>query len=108
MAWDHLFGPVQRREPLSKGLPKGVLWLGFVLTIKITAGAFVIHDVEHRLVLPCVQNVEDFCEGSDERCAGVVWHWVGNDGVKVINVCNKYVLHNFEGSNRKHPGDIRV
>ncbi len=29
-------------------------------------GAFVIHDVEHRLVLPCLQNVEDFREGGDE------------------------------------------
>ena len=58
-------------------------------------GAFVIHDIEHRLVLVllCLQNVEDFCEGSDERCISVVWHWVDHNGIKVINVCNKYVLH---------------
>ena len=71
-------------------------------------GAFIIHDVEHRLVLPCLQNVEDFHEGGDEGCASTVWHWVDDDGIKVINVCNKNVLHILEGSNRKHPGDICV
>jgi hypothetical protein len=52
--------------------------------------------------------VEDFREGGNEGCVGAVWHWVDNDGVKVINVCNKNVLHILEGSNRKHPGDIPV
>ena len=31
-----------------------------------------------------------------------------NDGVKVISVCNKNVLHVLERSNRKHSSDIRV
>ena len=52
-------------------------------------GAFIIHDVEHRLVLPCLQNVEDFREGGNEGCVGEVWHWADDDGVKAINVCTK-------------------
>ena len=71
-------------------------------------GALVIHDVEHWVVLSCLQNMEDFHEGSDKGCVSAVWHWANHDGIKVINICNKYVLHIFEGSNRKHPGDIRV
>ena len=71
-------------------------------------GAFIIHDVEHRLVLPCLQNVEDFHEGGDEGCASTVWHWVDDDGIKVINVCNKNVLHILERLNRKSSGDICV
>ena len=59
-------------------------------------GTFVIHDVEHRRVLLCLQNVEDFREGGDEGCVGAVWHWAGDDGVKVITVCNKTVLHILE------------
>ena len=71
-------------------------------------GSFVIHDIKHRMVLPRLQNVEDFSEGGDEGCAGAVWHWVDDDGVKVINVCTNNVLHILEGSNRKRPSDICV
>ena len=52
--------------------------------------------------------MEDFCEDGDEECVSAVWHWADDDGVKVINVCDKNVLHILEGSNRKRPGDIRV
>ena len=71
-------------------------------------GAFVIHDIDHRLVLPCLQNFEDFREDSNEGCVGGVWHWADKYGIKVINVCNKNVLHILEGSNRKRPSDICV
>ena len=59
-------------------------------------GAFMIHDVEHRQVLLCLQYVEDFREGGNDGCVGVVWHWADDDGVKVINVCGKNVLHVLE------------
>ena len=35
-------------------------------------GALIVHDVEHRLVLPCLQNVEDFREGGNEGCMMMV------------------------------------
>ena len=71
-------------------------------------GAFVIHEVEHRLVLPRLQNVEDFCEGGNEGCVNAFWHWADDDGVKVIHVCDKNVLHVLERSNRKRSSDICV
>ncbi len=72
------------------------LHLVFVDVFLNGLGAFVIHDVEHRLVLPWLQNVEDFHENSDEGCVGEVWHWVDKYGVKVINVCDKNVQHILE------------
>ena len=52
------------------------LYLHFVLFDVFLNGlrAFIIHDAEHRLVLSCLQNVEDFRESGDEGCIGAVWH----------------------------------
>ncbi len=52
--------------------------------------------------------MEDFREGGNEGCIGAVWHWAENECVKVINVCDKNVLHILKLLNRKRSGDIRV
>ncbi len=52
--------------------------------------------------------MDDFCECGNEGSVVAVWHWVDDDGVKVVNVCNKNVLHILEGTNRKCPSDICV
>ncbi len=59
-------------------------------------GAFVVHDVQHRLVVPSPQNIEDFGEGSNEGGMGVGRHWADDDGVEVIYVSIEDVLHVFE------------
>jgi hypothetical protein len=33
-------------------------------------GAFIVHDVKCRLVVPSSKNIEDFCEGGNEGCVG--------------------------------------
>ncbi len=52
--------------------------------------------------------MEDFCECVKEGCVGAGWHRADNDGVEVLNVRNKNVLHIIERMNRKRPSDIRV
>ncbi len=59
-------------------------------------GAFVVHDVQCWLVLPGMQNSEDFNEGGNEGGISVRGHWVDNNGIEVIDVGNKDTNHGFE------------
>ncbi len=59
-------------------------------------GAFVVHDVQCRLVVPSPQNIKDFGEDCDEGGVSAGRHWAGDDGVEVIYVGKEDVLHVLE------------
>ncbi len=59
-------------------------------------GAFVVHDVQHWLVVLSPQNIEDLGDGSNEGGIGAGSHWADNDGIEVIYVGNEDVLHVLE------------
>ncbi len=70
--------------------------------------AFIIHDVWCRLVVPSSKNIEDVCEGGYEGCVGLGRHWVGDDGIEVIDIHNKDVLHILEGPDRESTSEVCV
>ncbi len=37
-----------------------------------------------------------------------MWAWHDNDGIEVINICHKNVLHIFEQPDRKGTGEVRI
>ncbi len=60
------------------------------------------------MVVPSSKNIEDFCEGGDEGCISSGRHWADDDGVEVIDVHNKDVLHIFEGPDRESTSEVCV
>ncbi len=59
-------------------------------------GAFVVHDVQCWLVVPSMQNIKDFVEGSNEGGVSARGHCADNDGVEVIDVGKEEINHVFE------------
>ncbi len=39
---------------------------------------------------------------------GAKWHGPDNDCIKVVDVCNKHVLHTFEGADQEGAGDVGI
>ncbi len=56
-------------------------------------GAFVVHYVE-RGCIPADNEVgKNGCEHCNHGTIVFGWHGVDNDGVQIVNVCYKHVLH---------------
>jgi hypothetical protein len=51
---------------------------------------------------------EHFGEGGNEQGVGAGWHWLHDDCVKVVDVCDKDTLHVIEWSNWKSTSDVGV
>ncbi len=59
-------------------------------------GAFVVHDIERGRISTGVEGREDVF-GSGNHCSIILgWHSADKDGIEVINVGHKHVLHNAE------------
>ena len=57
-------------------------------------GAFVVHDIEHgRISTGGVEGHEDVFEGGNHRSIILGWHGMDKDGIEVINICHKHILH---------------
>jgi hypothetical protein len=71
-------------------------------------GAFVVHDVEDRLIILRAKGVKNVSEGRDESGIGACRHWTDNDGVEVVDICNEDILHIFERPDGEGAGKVRV
>jgi hypothetical protein len=56
-------------------------------------GALVVHHVQCRLVIASTDYCKHFGEDSNEQGVSVGWHWSHNDGIKVIAIWDKDILH---------------
>ncbi len=71
-------------------------------------GTFVVHDVEGRLIVSHPEYGEDLGEGSNHGGVSAGRHWSDNDGVEVIDICHKDVLHVLEGPDGEGLGEVSV
>ena len=62
--------------------------------------AFFVHHVQCRVVAPCFEGSDHFCECSHHGCNCARWHGAIDDCVEIINICNEKILHTFERVNR--------
>ncbi len=56
-------------------------------------GAFVVHDIERGCISTGVEGCEDIFERGNHRSIILGWHGTDKDGIEVINIGPKYVLH---------------
>ncbi len=59
-------------------------------------GALVVHHIQCWLAIASTEYRKNFGEGCNEQGVGAGWHWLHNDCVKVIDVCNKDIFHDLE------------
>ncbi len=102
---DGLFGGIDMMVMWRDQLGRHLIGADVILN---RFGAFVVHDVQCRLVAPSMQNSKDFGEGSNEGGVSVQGHWADNDGVEVIDVGNEDVNHVLERPDRESTGEVHV
>ena len=56
-------------------------------------GAFVVHDIERGCISTGVEGREDVFESGNHRSIILGWHGADKDGIEVINIGHKHVLH---------------
>ena len=56
-------------------------------------GAFVVHDIEHGCISTGVEVCEDVFESGNHCLIVHGWHGADKDGIEVINIGHKHVLH---------------
>ena len=56
-------------------------------------GAFVVHDIERGHISTGVEGREDIFEGGNHLSIILGWHGADKDGIEVIHICHKHVLH---------------
>jgi hypothetical protein len=71
-------------------------------------GALVVHHVQCWLVIVSTDYRKHFGEGIDEQGISVGWHWLHDDGIKVVDVRDKDILHVLEGLNGESTSDVGV
>ncbi len=55
------------------------------------------------------ESCNDFGECCDHGCVSLSEHGMDNDGIQIIHIiCNKHILHVFEGSDGEDTGEIGV
>ncbi len=60
-------------------------------------GALVVHHVQCWLVVVLsTENCKHFGEDGGEQGVSTGWHWLHDDCIKVVDVCNKDTLHVLE------------
>ncbi len=59
-------------------------------------GAFVVHDIEPGCISTGVEGCKDVFESGNHCFIILGWHGTDKDGIEVINVGHKYVLHVVE------------
>ncbi len=69
-------------------------------------GTLVVHYIQCRMVASCIQYGDDFGECLFHGSIGGRRH--GLDCIKIVDVCNKHVLHTFEGADREGTGDVGI
>ncbi len=56
-------------------------------------GAFIVHDIERGRISTGVEGCEDVFESSNHCFIILGWHGADKDGIEVINLGHKHVLH---------------
>ncbi len=56
-------------------------------------GAFVVHDIEPECISTGVEDREDVFQSGNHCFIILGWHGADKDGIEVINVGHKHVLH---------------
>ena len=57
---------------------------------------FIVHYIQHRVVAPCFEGSDHFCECSHPGCICVRGHGTNNDCIEIIDIRNKNILYTFE------------
>jgi len=56
-------------------------------------GAFVVHDIERGRISTGVEGHEDVFEGGNHCSIILGWHGTDKDGIEVITIGRKHILH---------------
>jgi hypothetical protein len=71
-------------------------------------GTLVVHHIQCLMVASRFQYGDKFGEHLCHGSIGARRHGPDNDCIKIIDVGNKHVLHNFEGADREGAGDVGI
>ncbi len=59
-------------------------------------GALVVNHFQCWLVVLSMEYCKHFGESGNNQGVGAGWHWLHDDCVKVVDACNKDILHVLE------------
>ncbi len=71
-------------------------------------GTFIVHNVEHGRIHMGVEVGKNVCERCNCGTIGFGRHGVDKDGIQVVDVCHKHILHVAEGLYGKGTGAVSV
>jgi hypothetical protein len=71
-------------------------------------GEFIVHYVEHGHIPVGVDVSKNFCERYNHGIIGFGRHGMDKDGIKVVNVHHKHILHVVKGLHREGNGAVGV
>jgi hypothetical protein len=71
-------------------------------------GTLVVHYTQCQMVASRIIYGDDLGERLYHGSIGARQHGPDYDCIKVVDVGNKYVLHTFEGADRKGAGDVNI
>ena len=71
-------------------------------------GTFVVHHVERGVIIAGGKGGKDVSEGGDHGAIILGGHCTHKDGIEVVDICHKNILHRPEGADGKGTGKIGV
>jgi hypothetical protein len=71
-------------------------------------GAFIVHNVEHGRIPTGIEVGKNVCVHCNHGTIGFGRHGTDKDGLQVINVCHKHILHVAERLHGEGTGAIGV
>ncbi len=84
-----------RSVALTQWLCGGTSWMFILLASMCFSTAFV-HHIQCWLVVTSTEYQEHFGEGGYELGVRARWLWLHDDCIKVVDVCDKDILHVLE------------
>jgi hypothetical protein len=69
---------------------------------------FIVHHIQCRVISLGTESCNDFNECCDHGCVSSSGHGMDNDGIQIIHIQNKHILHVFEELDGEGTGEIGV